>query len=306
MKHLLFLLSVLFISETPVIAGDSLSTKRFTKSIVPSDAFVFYVIGDWGRKGKYHQRKVAESMNKCATEAPPQFIISTGDNFYTFGVKSTKDKLWQKSYEDIYNGDAIKSVDWYPVLGNHDHYGNEEAEIEYSKINPHWKMPSAYYATQFNANNTSVSIVFTNTEPLAHYNNTETQSQWRWIDSCLATSTATWKFAVGHHPVYSSNPMHGNTPVLIDKLKPLLEKYNVQAYFAGHDHDLQHQQPKGSAVDYFVSGAGSELRPSASYEHTKFAQSTAGFALVALTTDTMQVCFIDEEGNVVYEYSRSK
>lgn len=306
MKHLLFLLSALFVFETSVIAGDSLSLRPFTKSLVPADAFVFYVIGDWGRKGKYHQRKVAESMNKCATEVTPKFIISTGDNFYTFGVKSTKDKLWQKSYEDIYKGDAIKSVDWYPVLGNHDHYGNEEAEIEYSKINPHWKMPSAYYAAQFNTNNTSVSIVFTNTEPLAHYNNTETQSQWKWIDSCLSTSTATWKFAVGHHPVYSSNPMHGNTPVLIDRLKPMLEKYNVQAYFAGHDHDLQHQKPKGSAVDYFVSGAGSELRPSASYEHTQFAQSTAGFALVALTADKMFLYFIDEDGNVVYQYSRSK
>jgi 3',5'-cyclic AMP phosphodiesterase CpdA len=306
MKYSFFLLSILFLFETPVKAGDSTSTRKFTKSVVPADAFVFYVIGDWGRKGKYHQRKVAESMNECAKEKAPEFIISTGDNFYTFGVKSTKDKLWKKSYEDIYNGDAIKSVDWYPVLGNHDHYGNEEAEIEYSKINQHWKMPAEYFSSEQSAGNTTASFVFTNTEPLAHYNNAETQAQWKFIDSCLAATNATWKFVVGHHPVYSSNPMHGNTPVLIDKLKPLLEKYNVQAYFAGHDHDLQHQQPKGSNVDYFVSGAGSELRPSASYEHTKFAQSTAGFALVALTADKMMVYFIDEGGNIIYEYSRSK
>lgn len=306
MKYLLIFASVVCSFELSAFPGDSISAKPFEKALIPADAMVFYVIGDWGRKGKYHQKKVAEAMNKCATLVKPQLIISTGDNFYTFGVKSTKDKLWKKSYEDIYNGDAIKSVDWYPVLGNHDHYGNEDAEIEYSTINPHWKMPSAYYATQLSGNNTSVSFVFTNTEPLAHYNNTETEVQWKFIDSCLSTSTATWKFAVGHHPVYSSNPMHGNTPALIDKLKPLLEKYKAQAYFAGHDHDLQHQQPKGSKVDYFVSGAGSELRPSASYEHTKFAQSTAGFALIALTADKMFLYFIDEEGNVVYEYSRGK
>jgi hypothetical protein len=106
--------------------------------------------------------------------------------------------------------------------------------------------------------------------------------------------------------VYSSNPAHGDTKALQDKLKPVLEKNNVQAYFCGHDHDLQHQQPKGSKVDYFVSGAGSELRPSASYEHTLFAQSTAGFALVAVTDDLMCLYFIDENGNIVYSYSRKK
>lgn len=306
MKHFLLLATVLLGLNCVAFPGDSIEHQPFTNSLIPANSFVFYVIGDWGRKGKYHQRKVAEAMNKCATIAKPELIVSTGDNFYTFGVKSTKDKLWKKSYEDIYNGDAIKSVDWYPVLGNHDHYGNENAEIEYSTINPHWKMPSAYYSIQLNGSNTSVSFVFTNTEPLAHYNNPETEAQWKWVDSCLANSSATWKFAVGHHPVYSSNPMHGNTPALIDKLKPLLEKYHAQAYFAGHDHDLQHQQPKGSFVDYFVSGAGSELRPSATYEHTKFAQSTAGFALIALTADKMFFYFIDEDGNVVYQYSRSR
>jgi predicted MPP superfamily phosphohydrolase len=306
MKYLFVLICLVVGLESSAFPADSLIAKPFSSSLVPANSFVFYVIGDWGRKGKYHQRQVAKAMDKCAAEVKPEYIISTGDNFYTFGVKSTKDKLWKKSYEDIYNGTNIKNIDWYPVLGNHDHYGNETAEIEYSKINSHWKMPSAYYAVQFNSNNTSVFFVFTNTEPLAHYNNAETEAQWKWVDSSLSASTANWKFVIGHHPVYSSNPMHGNTPALIDKLKPLLEKYNVQAYFAGHDHDLQHQQPQGSKVDYFVSGAGSELRPSASYQHTKFAQSTAGFAIVALTAEKMFLYFIDEEGNVIYEYSRNK
>ena len=84
----------------------------------------------------------------------------------------------------------------------------------------------------------------------------------------------------------------------------MLEQYKVQAYFCGHDHDLQHQQPKGSTVDYFVSGAGSELRPSSSYQHTLFAQSTAGFIIVAIADNTMNVYFIDEQQNVIYQYSK--
>ncbi|MCW5908734.1 MAG: metallophosphoesterase [Chitinophagales bacterium] len=309
MRYFFLLLALYQTYAATALPSDSSTVlpKPFTENLIPKNALVFYVIGDWGRKGKYHQRKVAEAMNTCAEVAPPQFIISTGDNFYTFGVKSTNDKLWKKSYENIYNGNAIKETDWYPVLGNHDHYGNQQAEIDYSKINPHWKMPSDYFAMETKtADNTQVTFVFTNTEPLVHSNNTATNNQWKFIDSTLSASNSAWKLVVGHHPVYSSNPMHGDSPPLIEKLKPILEKYNVQAYFCGHDHDLQHQQPKGSKVDYFVSGAGSELRPSASYQHTLFAKSIAGFAMVAITNHTMYVYFIDENGNVIYQYSRGK
>ena len=307
MKKILYLLLLFCLTSASAQDNDSVKTaiQPFSKIAVPENAFVFYVIGDWGRKGKHHQRNVAEAMDKCAALVPPEFIISTGDNFYTFGVKSTKDKLWKKSYENIYNGANIKSTDWYPVLGNHDHYGNQQAEIDYSKLNPHWKMPSDYYAanmqTSFGA---KMLFVYTNTEPLVRSKNTSVTQQWNWIDSTLSNSDASWKFVIGHHPVYSSNKTHGDSPLLIEKLKPMLEQYKVQAYFCGHDHDLQHQQPKGSTVDYFVSGAGSELRPSSSYQHTLFAQSTAGFIIVAIVDNTMNVYFIDEQQNVIYQYSK--
>lgn len=296
------LLSFLVSSAMP---SDTLVTpKQFHASFIPANAYVFYVIGDWGRRGKYHQIPVAEAMNKTALVAKPEFIISTGDNFYTFGVKSVKDKLWKKSFEDIYNGEAIKNTQWYPVLGNHDHYGNQNAEVNYSKVNPRWGMRDHYYSENKTANDsTKLTFLFTNTEPLAH---SAANEQWSWIDSTLSQSKADWKFVIGHHPVYSSNPMHGNTPVLIKKLKPMLEKYTAQAYFAGHDHDMQHQRAEGATVDYFVSGAGSELRPAGRMSQTLFAESIAGFALVAISGNTMYFFFIDENGNVVYQYTRGK
>lgn len=270
----------------------------FTKDSIPQNAFVFYVIGDWGRKGKHGQTAVANAMDKCAHEAKPEFIISTGDNFYTFGVRNTKDKLWKKSFENIYNGDVLKGIVWYPVLGNHDHYGNQKAEIEYSKINPRWQMPSEYFAKQLS----NATFVFTNTEMLVHQKN---NAQWKFIDSTLAAANTKWKFVVGHHPVYSSNPTHGNTPVLIDKLKPILEKYNVHAYLAGHDHDLQHQQPKGSQIDYFVSGAGSELRMTDKNENTLFAKSENGFLVVALEENVAHYYFVNKDSNVIYSYTKA-
>ena len=39
-------------------------------------------IGDWGREGAFNQSEVAAVMGELAYTRAPQFVISTGDNFY--------------------------------------------------------------------------------------------------------------------------------------------------------------------------------------------------------------------------------
>lgn len=48
-----------------------------------------------------------------------------------------------------------------------------------------------------------------------------------------------WLLMCGHYPIYSRG-QHGDTDELITYLQPLLEKYEVRAYFAGHDHISEH------------------------------------------------------------------
>jgi len=55
---------------------------------------------------------------------------------------------------------------------------------------------------------------------------------------------------------------HGPTEALKDRLRPMLIKYNVNAYFCGHDHDMQHIHEDDSTVEYFLSGAGHETEDS--------------------------------------------
>ena len=83
-----------------------------------------------------------------------------------------------------------------------------------------------------------------------------------------------------------------------------MDKYHVQAYIAGHDHDLQHNQPDGSNVDYLVSGAASEIRDAATYETTKFSASVSGFVDMSIKGDSLLVNFIDKDGRVIYHYNR--
>ncbi len=105
---------------------------------------------------------------------------------------------------------------------------------------------------------------------------------------------------VGHHPIYSGGE-HGDTPELIEAILPLLHEHKVQAYFNGHDHDLQHLQ--AGEVNLFCSGAGSEVRPTKSHDHTKFAKSCSGFTTVNLQADRMNVQMIDSHGALVYAAS---
>lgn len=51
----------------------------------------------------------------------------------------------------------------------------------------------------------------------------------------------------GHHPVLSAG-VHGSTPYLISKLKPMLEENDVTAYLSGHDHNLQVSDLSRSSV----------------------------------------------------------
>ncbi len=54
------------------------------------------------------------------------------------------------------------------------------------------------------------------------------RGQLKEFEAKLAASTAQWKLVVGHHPVYSSGGLHGDTAELQQYVEPLLRKYRVQ------------------------------------------------------------------------------
>ena len=51
----------------------------------------------------------------------------------------------------------------------------------------------------------------------------------------------------------------------MQRLKPLLEKYNVSAYLAGHDHCAQHID-EGKGVQYHGIGAGVMCDPTTKHK----------------------------------------
>lgn len=280
------------------------------------DAKHFLVIGDWGRNGHFYQRDVARWMDIAAYTLDPEFVATTGDNFYDNGVASVEDPYWQTSFEAIYHGPHL-FIDWFPTLGNHDYRGNWQAQIDYSQVSRRWQMLAPYYQKSLTLNQKGTALVlFIDTSPLnpeyanrAKYAATQqpdADAQLHWINTQLAASDADWKIVIGHHPLYSSGKRYGKTSGIREVLEPIFEQHKVDAYFAGHEHDLQHNQPQHTHVAHFVSGGGSEIRKVTQRPFTRFAAATGGFASVSISKATLTVQFIDYQGKVLYSHSIHK
>jgi hypothetical protein len=288
-------------------------TRNHVKKIKGS--FNFLIVSDWGWNGFYFQQEVADQMANVADSVSAKFIVSCGDNFQINGVASTQDPLWLSNFENIYKKPSLL-VDWFPVLGNHDYHGSPQAEIDYSKISRRWRLTDHYYSIVRKINDSiSARLIFLDTPPFVEeyrkhpegypeISKQDTTKQLKWLKETLANSKEQWKLVFGHHPVYSASPFHGNTKEMIQHVKPIFDKYKIQFYFCGHDHDLQHLREKGGKVDYIVTGAGGEPRRDSTNAMSIFSKSLPAFSLVTFKADSMQLNFVSSKGEIVYRYSR--
>ena len=289
--------------------GSNVPVKKY------ENALNFFVISDWGWSGEKDQQVVANEMAAQADDINPQFIVSCGDNFQIAGVTSTTDPLWKSNFENVYTQKSLQ-VDWFPVLGNHDYKGSTQAQIDYSNISPRWKLEDHYYTFVRKINDSiSARFIFLDTPPFVEqYHKKEgypdvaaqdTAKQIQWLKEVLANSKEQWKVVFGHHPVYSASKTHGDTPEMIQRVKPLLEKYHAQFYFCGHDHDFQHLREKGKDVEYVVTGTGGEPRPCSMDAQSIYSHTAAGFSEVAFHGDSIRVVFMAATGEALYTIERS-
>lgn len=246
-------------------------------------------------------------------------------------MSSDQDYLWYDSYTSVFTAPSLQ-VPWYAILGNHDYYGNPEAQIAYYKNHRdnRWYMPDHNYSVIYSipTNNPQVNVtlelVCIDTALISIEENPvtavggekyvppeRTAAYLRTVEAMLARSTATWLIVAGHYTIYSVAD-HGHNKVLIEHLVPLLRKYDVQAYFNGHDHVLQHIVSEN--ISYFTSGHGTHKDnfPAGSYAaHLtntsatdsaafKFGANGPGFATAKATAREVTIQFMDRFGGVIY------
>ncbi|NMC41363.1 MAG: acid phosphatase [Bacteroidales bacterium] len=284
-----------------------------TADLPGSTAFNFVIISDYGRNGFHNQKEVAEVMGDVAEKISARFIVTGGDNFQINGVESVTDPLWLTCFENIYTNPSLH-VEWYPALGNHDHGGNIQAQVDYSKVSRRWKMPASYYTLVKSRDSVTVRLVILDTQSLVYgfgnpgrkFTREDALRQINWTDSVLAAEKEDWVIIIGHHPVFSAHPTRQNTEELLEYLYPVMNKYNVDFYVGSHDHIFQHLKDSTGRIDYFVNTAGSSVRNVARNRMTVFAASSPGFSIISATVNSLEIYFVDINGNVIYRYTRKK
>lgn len=209
--------------------------------------------GDFGYKDDDSAlADVADAIYRLHQRAPLDLGLTLGDNFYPRGVKSLDDPHWQNEWHRHYDRLGIP---FYATLGNHDYDGNPQMQVDYTAHpgNKSWRMPHRYYTftagpVRFFALDTDEGTIgFFKTKPWS-----DTQRDWLAAELAKPT-TAPWTIVYGHHPIYSDGH-HGDSTRLRQKLLPLLKLHKVDAYLAGHEHEMQHLEIDG--IQFFIAGGG--------------------------------------------------
>lgn len=293
------------LSTAPKTVANARPTPPFTaESFRDSAAIRFLVVGDWGT-GASAQKRVAAQMCAKAGAEKPAFILSTGDNIYNSGVSSVDDPQWKTKFEDVYTCPEL-ALPWYAILGNHDHRGSIQAQIDYHNKNTRWNMPDRYYRVRMTAqDSTALDLFVIDTDPLNRKDAAFTAQQNAWLRGELAASKARWKIVVGHHMIRSHGG-YGDQEYMIQAVKPLLDEFSVDVYINGHDHDLQYLKAPEDRFYCLISGNGGESRNTAYGANTIFAATNGGFHYIAVTRSRIYIEFVAIDGATTFAASIHK
>ena len=174
-------------------------------------------------------------------------------------------------------------------------------------MHPNWILPANYYVRDFELGNNGLArLLFADSNPyLTEYQErpelyhgikrVDPKQETQWLTKQLSDKKPTWRIVFAHHPLYTSGA-HGNIYDLVLAWSGLFEQYRVNAYFAGHDHQLEQIKLTG-VTNYFISGGGgASTRRVARMPGSLFVASSHGFAYVKLDASCMQVSFINQGG----------
>jgi predicted phosphodiesterase len=243
------------------------------------DSVRFGVIGDTGTGGSA-QYAIARLLADARARFPYEFVIMLGDNMY--GGESPSDFVnkFEKPYKPILDA----GIKFYATLGNHD----EPSQRFYKPFNMDGKR---YYT--FKKDDVEFFVLDST------YMN---PPQIEWLKDALSKSSAKWKVAYLHHPLYSSGEKHGSEEDMRLIIEPLFVQYKVDAVFAGHEHFYERIKPQ-KGIYYFTAGGSAKLRSgnisSRSNMTEKGFDTDNSFMLVEITKDEMRFDTISRKGQIV-------
>jgi len=299
-----------------------------------SDVYTFKTALKKGSNEKYTFVSAGDSRNGYTqiTEnidvfknIPADFWLFNGD----MTMAGTQDEwvTWFNAMDPLTNNQVLM-----PVQGNH--------EIIQELYYHQFALPRAGDALKYvdeaeqewDFNEYSWSFDYGNTHFIGIASVTEfvTEAQKEWLEADLKAAdedpNIKWKVAMFHFPAFSSCTNHGSTGWVITHISPLLEKYNVDLAFSGHDHnyertcsvidagkEAQSVSPRcsedGDGVTYIVVGgfySSGYSNGSDWYTVTSAHGNLYNYMVVDVEGDTLSAIAYDGAHNKLDEFTMTK
>lgn len=207
--------------------------SQFTTAPEGAASFSFVYLGD-AQQGFDAWGRLLHRVRQTCPEAA--FCIIAGDL-----VNRGNDR---DDWNSFFNAAAgfFDRIPLVPAIGNHECPGETEPRLYLQLFalpqgRPDAIPPERAYSLHYG--NALFVILDSNLAP---------EDQRPWLEEQLARSQATWKFAVYHHPAYSSKASRDN-PTVREYWCDLFDRYHVDMVFQGHDHAYLRTYPvKGNRV----------------------------------------------------------
>lgn len=182
-------------------------------------------------------REVRDAYLRAAADRPADRWFWLGDNAYYDGTDAEHQPIF-----DLHQ-DLLRRLPLWPVLGNHETYGNPEhpafeAIFDLPARGEAGGIPSGterYYAFDHGDAHfvvlDSMTAARTPDGPMA-----------AWLAADLAANTRTWVIAMFHHPPYSRGTHDSDAFEMAEmrtNINPILEKHGADLVLSGHSHGYE-------------------------------------------------------------------
>jgi len=252
-----------------VTDGKAKSATCAFRTLPESGPFVFAAYGD-SRTGVRDHARVVEKMAKY----DPLFTLHVGD-FVWDGRQA--DEWGPQFFEPA--AALLRKSPVFAVAGNHEY----ESKLFYRYLGAASGKP--WYS--FDCANAHF-VMLDSCLPLE-----PASEQYQWLAADLSATDKRWRFAVFHYPLYSSGKYRSDV-ALRRAIEPVLQKYDVDVVFVGHDHDYERTRPIVSAfgkvhpiIHVVTGGGGAWGRGVAGDFFSATALSTLDFCIVKIDGDTL-------------------
>jgi len=259
-------------------AGLRAQNRRAASAESTGQRLRLLAVADSG-SGDAAQRAVAVQMAQRHRQRPVELVLLGGDNIYNDGDIALVGSHFERPYRELLQA----GVPFKAVLGNHDVRRDGGAgQLAYRGFG----MEGRWYSFRRGP----VQFFMLDTNPGAHW-----AAQLSWLRGQLAASRAPWKVVVGHHPLYSEG-FYGDDAGLIARLTPLFNRYKVQLYINGHDHNYARTPPIDGTTYLTVGGGGAALRPVTLRRKGAKAASVHSFAELDFSASELLIQAWDRNG----------